>query len=49
MEKEKNSLLHHALTIVGVILCVILTPILIINCTLIIKSYTSEEVPSIGG
>lgn len=49
MEKEKNSLLHHVLTIVGVILCVILTPILIINCTLIIKSYTSEEVPSIGG
>lgn len=49
MTKEKNSLGHKLLTVVGVILCIILIPILIINCTLIIKSYTSEEVPDVGG
>lgn len=49
MEKEKNSLFHNILTVIGAVLCVILTPILIVNCTLIIKSYTSEEVPSVGG
>ena len=38
------------LTILGTVLCVILLPILIINLTLIVKSYTNtEEVPSIGG
>ena len=38
------------LTIIGSILCVILVPILIINLTLIIKSYVNEdEVPGIGG
>lgn len=38
------------LTIIGTILCVILIPILIVNLTLIIKSYTNtDEVPSIGG
>ncbi len=37
-------------TIVGIILCVLLLPILIINVTLIVKSYTrSNEIPSIGG
>ena len=41
---------HKILTIIGTILCIILTPILIINCTLIVKSYTNtEEVPSVGG
>lgn len=38
------------LTIIGTILCIILLPILIINCTLIVKSYVnSDEVPSVGG
>ena len=38
------------LTIIGTILCVILLPILIINMTLIVKSYVNtEEVPSLGG
>ena len=38
------------LTILGTILCIILVPILIINVTLLVKSYTNtEEVPSIGG
>lgn len=49
-EKEKTSTLHKILTVVGIVLCVILLPILIINITLIIKSYTSpDKVPSIGG
>lgn len=38
------------LTIIGTILCVILLPILIINLTLIAKSYINkDEVPSLGG
>ena len=38
------------LTIVGTILCIILIPILIVNVTLLVKSYTNtEDVPSIGG
>jgi len=38
------------LTIIGSVLCVILLPVLIINLTLIVKSYVNtEEVPSIGG
>ena len=49
MNKERNSLGHNLLTVLGVVLCIILIPILVINCTLIIKSYTSEEVPDVGG
>lgn len=41
---------NKVLTVFGIILCVILVPILILNVTLIIKSYTNkEQVPSIGG
>ena len=40
---------HRVLTIIGTILCIILIPILIINCTLIVKSFTSDEVPSVAG
>ena len=50
MTKERTSTAHKVLTIVGTILCVILIPILIINITLIAKSYINkDEVPSIGG
>ena len=50
MTKEKTSTTHKVLTIIGSILCVILIPILIINITLIVKSYINkDEVPSIGG
>ena len=50
MAKEKTSAAHKALTIVGIILCVILVPILLINLTLIAKSYLNkDEVPNIGG
>lgn len=41
---------QRILTIIGIVLCVILIPILIINLTLIVKSYVNtDEVPKIGG
>lgn len=50
MTKEKPSTTHKALSILGTVLCIILVPILIINITLIAKSYVNrDEVPSIGG
>ena len=50
MTKEKTSVTHRVLTIVGTVLCIILIPILLINITLIAKSYINkDEVPSIGG
>lgn len=50
MKKEKSSALHKTLTVIGTVLCVILIPILIINLTLIVKSYTNKDtVPSVGG
>ena len=40
----------RALTVVGIILCVILVPILIVNCTLILKGiFSPDRVPSFGG
>ena len=48
--KEKTSVMHRVWTVVGVVLCVILIPILIINCTMIVKSFTNkDQVPDIGG
>ena len=45
--QEKSS---KFLTILGTVLCIILVPILVINCTLIAKSFINkDEVPSIGG
>ena len=50
MNKNKSSVTHRVLTIVGTVLCIILIPILLINLTLIAKSYINkDEVPSIGG
>ena len=50
MTKEKSFVTHRVLTIVGTVLCIILIPILLINITLIAKSYINkDEVPSIGG
>lgn len=41
---------NQVLNIIGIVLCVILVPILIVNCTLIVKSWINkDEVPSIGG
>lgn len=48
--EEKSSASHKLLTVIGAVLCLIMLPILIINITLIIKSYTNkDEVPQIGG
>ena len=54
MNKSKEtvniSIQHRIFTVIGTILCILLLPILVINVTLIIKSYTNQgEVPSIGG
>lgn len=50
MTKEKTSTSYKIFSVIGVVLCVILIPILIINITLIIKSNTNKgEVPSVGG
>lgn len=50
MTKEKVPVTHKIMTVIGTILCAILLPILIINCTLIVKSFTNQdEVPSVGG
>ena len=41
---------QKTLTIIGIVLCVILVPILIVNCTLIIKSFINkDEVPDFAG
>lgn len=41
---------HKVLTIIGIVLCVILIPILIVNCTLLVKSFINkDEVPDFGG
>ena len=50
MTDKKSTLGHRILTGVGIALCVILVPILIINCTLLIKGWTNkDEVPSLLG
>lgn len=51
---EKNTAAasagHRILTVIGALLCVILIPILVVNCTLIVKSFVNkDEVPSFGG
>ena len=49
-KQEQPSVLHRIFTVVGGILCAILLPILVINVTLIVKSYINKDaVPSIGG
>ena len=46
----KNDSTQKVLTVIGTILCIILLPILIVNLTLLVKSFANkDEVPSIGG
>ena len=48
--EEPATPMHKVLTVVGTVLCIILIPILIINITLIVKSYTNKDaVPDVGG
>lgn len=50
VEKQTKFTAHKAVTLLGTVLCIILLPILVINLTLIVKSYVNKvEVPSIGG
>lgn len=47
---QKVDVRQRTLTIIGIVLCVILVPILIVNCTLIIKSFINkDEVPDFAG
>ena len=49
-QKKSGDPKQKLLTIIGTILCIILLPILILNLTLIAKSYiNADEVPSVGG
>ncbi len=48
--EEKSTTGHKILTIVGIVICVILVPILAMNVTMIIKGLVNkDEVPTIGG
>ncbi len=45
-----RSMPHRVFTIVGIVLCVLLLPILVANCVILIKSVANpDEVPDIGG
>ena len=48
-DTQGHSMFYHFLTVLGVVMCIILIPVLIVNCILIVRSYTSDEVPSVGG
>ena len=48
-KSDSGAWKHRLLTVIGTVLCVVLVPILIVNCILIVKSYTSKEVPDVGG
>lgn len=49
-QSSSGKVRHRIFTILGAVLCVILVPILILNVTLIIKSYVDKDsVPSFGG
>ena len=48
--KKSGDNKQKLLTVIGIILCVVLLPMLLINLTLIAKSYiNADEVPSVGG
>ncbi len=52
MEKStnKSELTHKILTIVGIVLCAILTPILILNCVMLVQSWVNKDkVPNVFG
>ncbi len=48
-KNEKTSAGHKIGTVIGTILCILLVPVLVINISLIIRSYTNpDKVPSLG-
>ena len=47
---ENRGASNKVLTVIGIILCVILVPILIVNVTMIVKSFVNrDKVPTFGG
>lgn len=49
-KEKETSVISKFFTALGTILCVILAPILILNCTLIVKSHLNKNaVPDVGG
>jgi signal peptidase len=49
-QQKEHAIGHRVGNIVGIVVSLILLPILLINLTLIVKSYiNSDEVPSVGG
>lgn len=47
---KKTTTRHKVLSVIGMILCILLIPILVINVSLIIRSYVDpDSVPSLGG
>ena len=50
MTKDKSSVVHKVLTIVGIVMCVILVPMLILNVTLLVKGFVNDDkVPDFAG
>ncbi len=48
--EKKGELRHKILSIVGIVLCVILIPILIVNCTMLVKGWVNKDkVPDFAG
>lgn len=48
-KKSRSGTGHKVLSVIGIVLCVILIPVLILNLTLIVKSFVNkDEVPGIG-
>ncbi len=49
-KENKSSVANRVWTVIGIVLCVVLAPILLINCTLLVKGYTGGgKVPDVGG
>ena len=49
-KKDGNLKIHNTMTVIGWVLCIILIPILIVNCTLLVKSFVNkDEVPHFAG
>lgn len=50
MKGEKTGVSARAVNLISILLCILLLPVLLINVTLIVKSYVSpDKVPSIAG
>ncbi len=49
-EKDTGTLRNRIFNILGIVICVLLVPVLIINCTLLVKGWTNQDkVPDFFG